>query len=445
MIAAYCGEDAHPGTRASRPHHTPVRPQTSPPPGSTGICGVGLLGLAIAVHADRSADCLQPHADATSRPARNKVAGGTPALPGGVTPGAPRLPPTGSTAGFALVSPTPAQGGSDNRALNAAPGPIPGRDVIHVSGLLWRGCPPGNAGVPPAPLPGRASGISAAWFDRQRRRGSPRALPLRFTPTGWLTACNITLTLRHLQPGIRLRAGRPRSRGVSLPGRRVGPPTGSKTGSALSPTPAQGGSDNRALNAAPGLIPGRDVIHDCGLLWGGCPPGNAGVPPAPLTATASGISAAWFDRQRRRGSPRALPLRFTPTGWLTACNITLTLRHLQPGIRLRAGRPRSRGRHSRGAGVGPPSGSKTGSALSPTPAQGGSDNRALNAAPGPIPGRDVIHDCGLLWRGCPPGNAGVPPAPYPGTASDISAAWFDRHLRRGSPRPCHCGSRRQVR
>ena len=179
-------------------------------------------GLAIAVHADRPADWLQHHADATQTPSGNKVAGGTPAFPGGVPPGAPRLPPTGSKTGSAL-SPTPPQGGSDNRALNAASGPIPGRDVIHVSGLLWRGCPPGNAGVPPAPLPGTASGISAPWFDPHLRRGSPRALPLRFTPTGPLTGCNITLTLRKLHPGIRLRAGRPRSRGVSLPGRRVGP------------------------------------------------------------------------------------------------------------------------------------------------------------------------------------------------------------------------------
>ena len=129
--------------------------------------------------------------------------------------GTPRWPPSGSKTGSAL-SPTPPQGGSDNRALNAAPCPIPGRVVFHDCGLLWRGCPPGNAGVPPAPLPGTASDISSPWFDPHLRRGSPRALPLRFTPTGRLTACNLTLTLHHLQPGIGLRAGRPRSRGVSL-------------------------------------------------------------------------------------------------------------------------------------------------------------------------------------------------------------------------------------
>jgi hypothetical protein len=43
------------------------------------------------------------------------------------TPATPRWPPTGSTAGVALVSPTPPQGGSDTRALNRASRPFPGR------------------------------------------------------------------------------------------------------------------------------------------------------------------------------------------------------------------------------------------------------------------------------------------------------------------------------
>ena len=38
------------------------------------------------------------------------------------------------------------------------------------------------------------------------------ALPLQFTPTDLLSACDPPLTLRDLQPGTRLRAGRPRSR-----------------------------------------------------------------------------------------------------------------------------------------------------------------------------------------------------------------------------------------
>ena len=63
------------------------------------------------------------------------------------------------------------------------------------------------------------------------------------------------------------------------------PPSGSKTGSALSPTPPQGGSDT----------------------W----PANSSL----------------LDRA---------------AGWLPAGNVALTLRDLQPGIRMRAGRPRSR-------------------------------------------------------------------------------------------------------
>ena len=76
-------EDAHPGTRASRPHHVRhslghlrhlVRPVTA-----RWACS----GLARAVHSERPAACLQPPADAPRPPARNRVAGGTPALPGG--------------------------------------------------------------------------------------------------------------------------------------------------------------------------------------------------------------------------------------------------------------------------------------------------------------------------------------------------------------------------
>ncbi len=61
--------------------------------------------------------------------------------------------------------------------------------------------------VPPVSAPSVSSGLAiAVHADRL------------------VTACNVGLTLRHLQPGIRLRAGRPRSRGASLPRRRVGPP-----------------------------------------------------------------------------------------------------------------------------------------------------------------------------------------------------------------------------
>ena len=101
--------------------------------------------------------------------------------------------------------------------------PIPGQDVIHVPGLRCGRCPPGSAGVPPAPLSAAASPVSAACIDRQRRRGFPWAVLLRFTTKGPLPACNLPLTLRDLQPGIRLRAGRPRSRGGALRAARAVP------------------------------------------------------------------------------------------------------------------------------------------------------------------------------------------------------------------------------
>ncbi len=51
----------------------PALPRPSPPPDSTRYCAVGLLGLATAVHANGSAACLQPPADAPRPPARNVV------------------------------------------------------------------------------------------------------------------------------------------------------------------------------------------------------------------------------------------------------------------------------------------------------------------------------------------------------------------------------------
>ena len=60
------------------------------------------------------------------------------------------------------------------------------------------------------------------------------------------------------------------------------PPSGSKTGLALSPTPPQGGSDT-GLHKASCLIPGQDGNHVPGLWCRGCPPGSAGVPPASLS------------------------------------------------------------------------------------------------------------------------------------------------------------------
>ena len=277
--------------------------------------------------------------------------------------------------------------------------PVIRQRPLSTPGLSCGRCPPGSAGVPPAPLPGTASALSAACIDRQRRRGFPWAVLLRFTPKGPLPACNLPLTLRDLQPGIRLRAGRPRSRGGALRAARAHPnyargsvdllpvpashvrPTSFKK---LKITPPLRGSRRsragwrRLLRWGGGRRPTKSVgdvvksvgdvvellellgstrerlirfvpvirqrpLSTPGLSCGRCPPGSAGVPPAPLPATASALSAACIDRQRRRGAPRAVLSRFTPKGPLPACNLPLTLRDLQPGIRLRAGRPRSRG------------------------------------------------------------------------------------------------------
>ncbi len=77
-----CVEDAHPGTRASRPHmawrslgHRRHWDRTVTEPCLS-------FGLANAVHAGRVAACRQPCADAPPPPARSKDAGETPAVPG---------------------------------------------------------------------------------------------------------------------------------------------------------------------------------------------------------------------------------------------------------------------------------------------------------------------------------------------------------------------------
>ena len=66
--------------------------------------------------------------------------------------------------------------------------------------MVWM-MPPRERGRPARTMPGTTSPISATWIDRQRRRESPRALPLRFTPKGRLPACKIVPTLRNLHPG----------------------------------------------------------------------------------------------------------------------------------------------------------------------------------------------------------------------------------------------------
>ncbi len=186
-------EDAHPGTRASRPHmawrslgHRRRRDGTV-----TGPCLS--FGPANAVHAGGVAACRQRCADAPPPPARNKVAGETPAFPGVILEACKRR-----LARF-----------------------------LGVMSIRFPVCwvedgPPGNAGVPPAHFPGTASADSAAGIDRQRGRALHSDWPLQFTPAGWLPAGNVAPTLHPLQPGIRLRARRPRSRGARRPRSRVG-------------------------------------------------------------------------------------------------------------------------------------------------------------------------------------------------------------------------------
>ena len=41
-------------------------------------------------------------------------------------------------------------------------------------------------GRPARTKPGTASAISPTWINRERRRGSPSAWPMRFPPAGWL-------------------------------------------------------------------------------------------------------------------------------------------------------------------------------------------------------------------------------------------------------------------
>ena len=75
--------------------------------------------------------------------------------------------------------------------------------------------PPGSAGVPPAQCRGTASAISATRIDPERRRGSLSVWPLRFTPTGWLPAKPRGSSATTISN--RMRAGRPRSQGDLLP------------------------------------------------------------------------------------------------------------------------------------------------------------------------------------------------------------------------------------
>ena len=80
--------DAHPGTRASRPHMAWRSLGRLRRRDGTVAGPCPSFGLANAVYAGRVAACRQRCADAPPPPARNKDAGGTPAFPGGASPAA---------------------------------------------------------------------------------------------------------------------------------------------------------------------------------------------------------------------------------------------------------------------------------------------------------------------------------------------------------------------
>ncbi len=124
----------------------------------------------------------------------------------------PSLPPTGSTAGCALVSPTPPQGGSDTRGLQGAPCPIAGRGVNHVPGLMGKRR---SRLVPAITPPLRGSRRSRAEWRRLMRWGadagaaSGQRVPLKQVRLAlWLYEyCRLPLTRRRVgPPPDRLRA-----------------------------------------------------------------------------------------------------------------------------------------------------------------------------------------------------------------------------------------------
>ena len=121
------------------------------------------------------------------------------------------------------LRPTPPQGGSDSSAER---GSWPDSWAECHSGFRFivGRMPPRERGRPARTI---------AWYGLGHLRHLVRPATAPWVPSGLaiavhadrlVTACIAALTLRKLQPGIRLRAGRPRSRGASLPRRRIGPP-----------------------------------------------------------------------------------------------------------------------------------------------------------------------------------------------------------------------------
>ena len=76
--------------------------------------------------------------------------------------------------------------------------------------------PTRERGRPARTMPGAASAISSTWIDPERRRGVFFGLAVA-VPADLVAACQVALTLSNLHKAIRMRAGRPRSRGDPFP------------------------------------------------------------------------------------------------------------------------------------------------------------------------------------------------------------------------------------
>ena len=165
--------------------------------------------------------------------------------------------------------------------------------------------------------------------------------------TDRLAACKVALTLSDLHKGIRMRAGRPRSRGGSLTPDGVGGRPGRRRGSIFFYEHRCTGCTGFGLRS----------LVSC----------NPGYPQSPTVTTArAGFRCNNLSSCLSCASCASmLIIRFVATRAVEAApSRFVALRVL---LIVTYGTPRL-----------PPSGSTAGSALSPTPPQGGSDTGALN-------------------------------------------------------------------
>ena len=190
--------------------------------------------------------------------------------------------------------------------------PIPGHDAGHVPGLTGGGCPPGTAGVSPAPLPGGAEDDAHPGTRASRPHHCP-AQPWPTAPLGWngngavpfirtghrcsrrLVGCPpATLRYRSASSSQEYGCGRDaRVPGGVAGGAPADFPGGASGMSATGTERQRRRASLCALQTAPCPIPGRDVSHVPGWLGGECPPGNAGVPPAPFSRHSLGRLRRW--------------------------------------------------------------------------------------------------------------------------------------------------------